>query len=1270
MSSLAKRYAIFLSTRLTSGSSSNTELDIAAKSTQRHISPNANGCIDHYSKTHSVSTPAADEKALLIKQNPVQSKDEPTVPKANGSSATQPHNHEHRPHSLHRASSEKVEPGSSSPKTQKDPKAAPIPRRNSWMSSISSKFSSSTIPTSTSGSSSIPISKSAPNSPQPESSNAFVAAGSPTAKDVKKADTPPSTSPTGGKGGHTFIQSALRRLGSSGAGGSTGKAAGSGGVCPRKTMNVDPYRERCSLPDLDLKKLRRVAFCVDVEIAGAAQYIEEDPQAPPVPSLTAEPSLIKLEHETEAKRRRDQKLKKGEGAALKNSNIQVEETEKDGVNKVSVEEVKSVLPEISQESKAPEKGEIKEPTRKKEKKKRSEGERKERKERKHQEALANGSIPIEVHREGSSSSVNDTATGTDTPPKSQDRPTTDPLRIYRRCCQLRETPILKRIVEQISSPSACHATTPGILSNLDLSGYWMQLPDLITLGDYLAVVPVKRLVLENCGLGDEAIRVLLAGLLAAKTPEQAKYNKKLAKKLDGKTTEVTERLGVIEKLILKDNPKIGKEGWRHIALFMYMSRSLKGIDVSMIPFPKPSAMADSVKQHHHNPLHHTLPPPPGPIDMATLFQEAIAERLGGDRLEEIVMAECGLSTECVGKIVDGVMKCGATRLGLAGNNITREGLSHVIRYVQSGNCEGLDLGGNDLREDLNMLAEALDEKSTMWALSLADCNLAPSSLESLLPALVQLPNFRFIDLSHNRDLFLTRPTALGLIRKYVPQMSNIRRLHLMDVAMTPEHAIALAEVLPEIPCLAHLNILDNHLLSPLASAKTEAMQEEACALYASLMAAVRVSDTIICIDVDVPSQDSSEVVKALAKQVVAYSLRNLELLPLAESSDSAKAAMADPHGGEKQLTVPDILLHLVGHVDGFPENHDNDEPAPDDDYIVGGTGVVKALDICLNRAADGRKDSRDLSPLHSGTGTPKKVLQGSEVSKGKAREMSKNLLNSARKIRARLQPALIKEAKTGNDMSYRECKSELYGVRDVLTSPPGRLQFLDSTLERMIERFENEYPETRLPKPTAEPLSDDNASTSSSFENPTPLIHPTPTYPGLEFDSPDPEDIDDNAPPLIRPASVSRRASSPNLASRQAQEEGRMHRFGQRVKRDILRPETEDYAHGTTGAESEAQYLKDLRRRLEAFEGGEIKDRVETLGPETVFNMIGATAEELEAWERGNPEGFERIKEARGYALALYEDQKGGTGFPAREHWLRKREDSAPEEETRETNPA
>ena len=1003
-----------------------------------------------------------------------------------------------------------------------------------------------------------------------------------------------------------------------------GKAAGTCGVCPRKTMNIDPYRDRCSLPELDQKKLRRVAFCVDVEIAGAAQYVEDEPEASaPAPPLNGESSLTRLEHQIEAKKKKDQKLKRGEGAALKNPATVAEEMENQGIIKASGEEVKS---EKAPEPKVSDQAEIKEPSRKKEKKKRSEGERKERKERKHQEALANGTIPAELKGD-SSSSATDSPPGAQTPPGSQDRPTTDPLRIYRRCCQLRETPILKRIVDQISSPAACHTTTPGTLSSLDLSGYWMQLPDIVTLGDYLAVVPVKRLILEDCGLGDEAVRLILAGLLAAKTPEQSKYNKKLARKANSQLKKATERLGVVEKLSLKNNPKIGKEGWRHITLFINMSRSLKAIDLSMIPFPKASATVENVKHHHKSP---TTPQ----IDMSTLLQEAIAERLEGDHLEELVMAECGLSTETIGKLVDGVVKCGVGRLGLANNNISRQGLEHVIRYVRSGKCTGLDLGGNDLRENLHLLADALDAKNPLWALSLADCHLSPSSLESLLPALVQLQNCRFMDLSHNRDLFSGQPTAIELIRKYFPQFPMLKRLHLVDVAMTSEHAIALAEVLPESKTLAHLNLLDNHLLSPLASAKTEAAQEEACALYASLMAAVRVSDSIICIDIDVPTQDSSEVVKALAKQVVAYSLRNLERMPLAETSDSAVAAMTDPHGGKKELevTVPDILLHLVGHVEGYPENHDNDEPAPDDDYIVGGTGVVKALDICLNRAADGRKGSG--SPLPSGTATPKTVIQGKQVSKGKAKEMSKNLLDSARKIRARLQPALIKEARVGCEMNYSECmvpRPKIY----LLTSLSERLQFLDSTLERMIQRFEDEYPETRLPKPITITPPPNISHSSIPFDLTTPsqatdTSLSDPASPDIEYDL---------SAPLIRPSSLSRRNSSPSLASRQAQEEGRMHRFGQRVKRDILRPETEDYAHGTTGTEVEAEYLQDLRRRLESLEGSEIKDKVESMGPEAVYQALGATAEELAAMKKQDPEGWAKTKAVRGAALTLYEDQ-------------------------------
>ena len=776
-------------------------------------------------------------------------------------------------------------------------------------------------------------------------------------------------------------------------------------------MNIDPNRERCKVQELDQSKLRRVAFCVDVEIAGTARYVDEDERSPSPPP-GRRPSLTQLENAVEIKKKKEKKLKeKGEGEALKHPQAVAEEKEKDGVVKATGEVV-GIGGGLRVEGKVTE--DTKDSSRKKEKKKRSEEERKERKEKKRRHAEANGTVPVEVMLDGDSSTPTDSPPGASTP-RAQDRPTTDPLRIYRRCCQLRETPILKKVTEQLSAPNACDPATPGIVTCLDLSGAWMQLPDVVTLGDYLAVVPVKKLMMEDCALGDEAVRVILAGLLAAKTPAQAKHNRHLAKRQTSESDSGAEIFGVVEKLSLKNNPKIGQNGWRHICLFIHMSRSIKAIDLSGISFPQPTPATNSPTS-----LVRTTSITKGPFDMANVISKALGERLAGARLEELVMAECNLDTDLIGKIVDAAMRSGLTRLGLANNRITKEGLEHICRYLQAGRCEGLDLGGNDLREELHIIAQVLHDKCPLYALSLAACNLTPASLGSLFPALVDLPNFRFIDLSHNRDLFSTQPNALTLLRTYVPQLRFLKRIHLADVDMSSEHAIALAEVLPESPSLAHLNILENPQLSTLASAKDEASQEEACALYASLMVAVRVSDSIICIDIEVPSQDSSEVVKALAKQVVAYSLRNMERGPVAEAYAAAVAPTIEPQVvGEKQVAVPDILLHLVGHMDGIAENHDDDEPAPDDDYIVGGTGVVKALGVCLgNRSTDYRRPSRDLSSAGSGSVTPRQVLKGADVTKGKAKEMSKDLLGSARRIRARLQPALVRELRAGNDMGY------------------------------------------------------------------------------------------------------------------------------------------------------------------------------------------------------------------------------------------------------------
>jgi len=417
-------------------------------------------------------------------------------------------------------------------------------------------------------------------------------------------------------------------------------------------------------------------------------------------------------------------------------------------------------------------------------------------------------------------------------------------------------------------------------------------------------------------------------------------------------------------------------------------------------------------------------------------------------------------------------------------------------------------------------------------------------------------------------------------------MPILKRIHLTDVSMTPEQAIALAEILPDTPSLAHVNLLENPKLFALANAKDEANQEEACALYASLMAAVRVSKTLICIDIEVPSNDSSEVVKALAKQVVAYCLYNMERGPVAEISETSSAA--EDHSGMKEVVVPDVLLHLVGHhKEGSYGNDDDDvEPAPDDDYVIGGTGVVKALGICLrNRGNDSRRPSADrtFSSDASVSGAP-------TASGGKAKQMSKNLLGSARNIRARLQPAILKESR-GDQNQY------------------ARLLFLDNTLSGMIKRFEDEFPETRIPSTVAQPFS------FNAEKDETSPIESVDNWNGIDAQGSDVEDLalvetaqSDDEYSNVRPV-LSRHNSDVSLASKAfTEEEGRMHRYGQKLRRDLIKQKSDDQGNSNS---IDDEHLQLLRALVEGLGGEELRRKLEDHGEDAVLEELSDEASTL-----------------------------------------------------------
>lgn len=990
------------------------------------------------------------------------------------------------------------------------------------------------------------------------------------------------------------------------------------GLVERKVLNVDRHRERCPISELKQAKLRRVAFCVDVEIAPLPKYAEGGKTTNGVCATGDKTQKRKI-------------TEKGEGEALKNPRAVEDQKEHDGEVKATGEGLPKepecegsdigppAVPIDAKEATPASQPEKAADTKKKEKKKKSEEERKARKEKKRKLAEANGTIPMEIYYDSDSSSG---STHTADRPKSpQVRPTTDPVRIYRRCCQLRETPILKKLTEQLADPANC-SSAPGLVEKLDLTGYWMQLADLVTLGDYLAVVPVKEVILENCGLTDEGLRVILAGLLAARKPGSKR--RKHSTVPDGLTSQG----GVVERLVLKNN-KIGPEGWKHLCLFIYLCRSLKFLDISSIPFPNPAKKENGIGAAAQQTARTSR------FDPSHLLAQSIGDRLGGSTLSLLNMGETGISTQQLGFIIDGVIKCGVKRIGFAHNNLDAVGVKHMARYLSSGKCDGLDLGGNDLRDQLDVLVDSINESCPLWALSLAECNLKPASLCKLLPKLSKLPAFRFIDLSHNHELFSSNPSAIPVLRRYVvfcdlvwtvslmltlyrylPKMRSLKRIHFADCAMSSEQAIALAEIIPEIPGLAHISFLENPEIVRLTDATTEEGQEEACALFASLLAATRVSTSLVCVDIEVPTEKSSELVKALAKQVVAYCLANLERLPVSELTATA-LAQSELSAAKPNLEYPDVMQHLLGHDVKNAYDPDSDvDTAPDDDYVIGGTGVVKALACCLNNRGDEsrRQSGEFIRDVESGIPPSARP----DLPAGKAKDMSKHLLLSARKIRLRLQPAITKARASRDDThAYRESPFFPFSYPAMCTNHiTDRLLFLDNTLKGIIKRFEDEFPDTREDSP--HPGSRRSSEPSSALSSSAPDIQP-PTAGS---------DVEDEAEPFSIKPPLSRSNSIVSMTSRAlSAEEGRVLRAGHKFRAGIFKPEHYLLLSGIEDVGNDPNHVRILHEMLDELDDDELRRKAEEVGVVRVFQEERDTV--LEKLKESDPEHWERFAESQ-----------------------------------------
>jgi hypothetical protein len=438
--------------------------------------------------------------------------------------------------------------------------------------------------------------------------------------------------------------------------------------------------------------------------------------------------------------------------------------------------------------------------------------------------------------------------------------------------------------------------------------------------------------------------------------------------------------------------------------------------------------------------------------------------------------------------------------------------------------------------------------------------------------------------------------------------------------MTSEQAIALAEIMPEVPGLAHISFMENPDISRLTEATTEEGQEEACALFASLLAATRLSSSLVCVDIEVPTEKSSDLVKALAKQVVAYCLRNLECLPVSELA-AAAVVQTGLSSVPPEPEFPDVIQHLVGHDVFDPIDADSDvDSAPDDDYVIGGTGIVKALNCCLkNRGDESRRPSGEFNrDVETGIITPSRT----KVPAGKAKDMSKHLLLSARKIRLRLQPAIIKaRAASADTHAYRELLAvTTFRGCCVLTMPPDRLVFLDNTLKGIIKRFEDEFPDTRDDdqQPISPDVTEPDQHLAASFTSAADPESYLPPAAGSD---------NEDEPFSIKPP-LSRTNSVVSISSRAlADEEGRVLRAGHKFRSGIFKPEHYMLLSGLEMVGADKNHVRVLHEMLDDIGDEELLQKAEEIGVVRVFQEY--REEVLGKLKEADPEHWERFAESQ-----------------------------------------
>ncbi|KAI9249774.1 hypothetical protein BDA99DRAFT_523622 [Phascolomyces articulosus] len=366
-----------------------------------------------------------------------------------------------------------------------------------------------------------------------------------------------------------------------------------------------------------------------------------------------------------------------------------------------------------------------------------------------------------------------------------------PLELYEIACRNKEELPFPGFVMNLSQ---C-----ALLTKIDLSNQPIQRRVIEPMTDVLGLgFDLQELILKNCDLEDDALKVLLHTLLLNDT---------------------------LRHLNLADNKKLKTTGFKYIAIYVKGSRKLERLDLS-----------------------NTNPDKKAIQYLAQALTASSFTAKSFPSLQQLLLDGCLLKLSFLEILASGVRKSPNLRyLSLIGNKISNQGaiwLGVMLRdydnpeYIKG--LEYLNLNNNDIRQGVQYIAQALRRNQSLTELHLHDCKLDSKACAFIGEALKYNQALLKLDISANS---LVHPTAEGIlaIKQALYVNWTLKELNMSASGLASEAAIYLAECLPENRSLRRIDLSKN-------------MGIDLAGLMA-LSASVRCNDTLTYMDINIPPND-------------------------------------------------------------------------------------------------------------------------------------------------------------------------------------------------------------------------------------------------------------------------------------------------------------------------------------------------------------------------------------------------------------------------------